>query len=75
VGKCHILKASVSHVLRVGFARCQWLPSIILATQEAEIRRFTVQISPGKYFPRPYLEKHSSLKRANGVTQVVKAPA
>jgi hypothetical protein len=33
--------------------------SVILATQEAEIRRIA-----GKYFTRPYLEKNPSQKRA-----------
>jgi hypothetical protein len=28
-------------------SRCQWLTSVILATQEAEIRRITVQSQPG----------------------------
>jgi hypothetical protein len=28
----------------------------------------------GKYFMRPYLKKHPSQKRADGVTQVVRAP-
>jgi hypothetical protein len=29
-------------------ARCQWLTSVILATQEAEIRRIVVQSQPGQ---------------------------
>jgi hypothetical protein len=29
-------------------ARCQWLTPVILATQEAEIRRITVQKQPRK---------------------------
>jgi hypothetical protein len=39
------------------WAWCWWLTRAILATQEAEIRRITVQSSPGKQFMRPYLEK------------------
>jgi hypothetical protein len=35
----------------------QWLTPVILATQEAEIRRTKVLSSPGKKFERPYLEK------------------
>jgi hypothetical protein len=35
-------------------ARCQWLTPIILATQEADIRRITVRSQP---FTRSYLEK------------------
>jgi hypothetical protein len=29
------------------FARCQWLTSVILATQEAEIRMIAVRSQPG----------------------------
>jgi hypothetical protein len=39
---------------------------VILATQEAEIRRITVQSQPGKEFARPYLEKTQHKKRALG---------
>jgi hypothetical protein len=34
-----------------------WLTSVILATQEAELRRIKVQSRPGKKFTKPYLEK------------------
>jgi hypothetical protein len=30
---------------------------VILATQEVEIRRITIQSQSGQYFTRPYLEK------------------
>jgi hypothetical protein len=30
------------------YARCQWLTPVILASQEAEIRRIKVQSQPGK---------------------------
>jgi hypothetical protein len=33
------------------------LMPVIPATQEAEIRRIVVQISPGQIFVRPYLKK------------------
>jgi hypothetical protein len=32
-------------------AGCQWLTSVILATQEAEIRRIMVRSQPGKIVP------------------------
>jgi hypothetical protein len=34
--------------IRTGRARCWWLRLLILATQEAEIRKITVQTQPGK---------------------------
>jgi hypothetical protein len=39
-------------------ARCWWLPPVILATQEAEIRRITVQGQPGQIV-------HKTLSRKN----------
>jgi hypothetical protein len=36
---------------------------VILANQEAEIRRIAVQASPGKLFGRPNLEKIHHKKR------------
>jgi hypothetical protein len=33
---------------------------IILSAWEAEIRRFRVETSPGKYFLRPYLQNNQS---------------
>jgi hypothetical protein len=35
----------------------QWLTPVILATQETEIRRITVQSQASKWFVRPYLKK------------------
>jgi hypothetical protein len=46
-------------------ARCQWFTPVILATQEAEIRRIMVQ----KQLVRPSLEKTHHIKRAGGVAQ------
>jgi hypothetical protein len=42
-------------------ARCWWLTSIILPTQEAEIRRISHAI-PGKQFPDPILKTHNTKK-------------
>jgi hypothetical protein len=36
---------------------CRWLTPVILATQEAEIRKIPFKDSPSKYFVRPYPEK------------------
>jgi hypothetical protein len=35
-----------------------WLTPVILATQEAEIRRIMVRSQPEQIFVRPYLEKY-----------------
>jgi hypothetical protein len=51
--------------------RHQWLTSIILATQEAEIRRITVQSQPRQIGHETLSQKHPSLKRAGGVAQGV----
>jgi hypothetical protein len=42
---------------------------VIVASQEAEVRRITVRSQVVKYFSRPYLKKKKSQKRASGVTQ------
>jgi hypothetical protein len=51
--------------------RHQWLTPIILATQEAEIRRITVQSQPGQMVPRDPILKNPSQKGASGVAQGV----
>jgi hypothetical protein len=38
-------------------AECWWLTSVILATQEAEIRRITVQSQPGQIVPQDPVSK------------------
>jgi hypothetical protein len=44
-------------------ARHQWLTPVILATQEAEIRRITVQRQPQANMERPYLKKKPITKK------------
>jgi hypothetical protein len=53
-------------------AGCWWLTSIILATQEAEMRRTEVQSQSRQVVPRDTTSKktlHTQKKRADGVTQ------
>jgi hypothetical protein len=52
-------------------ARHWWLPSVILATQEAEIRKIVVQSQPRKIVPNILSRKNPSQKRGGGVTQDV----
>jgi hypothetical protein len=52
-------------------ARCRWLISIILATQEAEIRRIVVRSQPGQIVCETLSRKKLSRKRAGGVAQGV----
>jgi hypothetical protein len=40
-----------------------WLIPVILAPQEAEIRRIVVQSQPGEQFLRPYLKNTHHKKR------------
>jgi hypothetical protein len=53
------------------FARRQWLTPVILATQEAEIRRTTVQSQHRQIVCETLPQKHPSQKRAGGVAQGV----
>jgi hypothetical protein len=39
---CFVIKNSIPNIKKTGLAGCQWLMPVILATQEAEIRRIAV---------------------------------
>jgi hypothetical protein len=55
------------------YVRCQWLTPVILATQEAEIRRIMIQSQPRQIVRETLSRKNSShkkkKKRAGGVAQ------
>jgi hypothetical protein len=46
-----------------------WLTSVILATQEAEIREIEVPSQPGQIVHETLSQKNPSQKRAGGVAQ------
>jgi hypothetical protein len=52
-------------------ARHQWLTPVILAAQEAEIRRIMVQSQPRQIVCETLSRKNPSQKRACGVVQVI----
>jgi hypothetical protein len=54
--------------LQVGY---QWLTSVILATQEAEIRRITVRRQARQIVHKTLSQKYPTQKRADGVVQGV----
>jgi hypothetical protein len=66
------VRVSVHSNLKVeGSAGCQWLSLIIPATQEAEIRRITVQGQPREIALKTRSRKYPTQKRSGRVVQVV----
>jgi hypothetical protein len=55
----------------LNLAGCWWLTPVILATQEAEIRRIEVQNDPSQTVHETISQKNPSQKRAGGVAQGV----
>jgi hypothetical protein len=52
-------------------AGCLWLTPVILATQEAEIRRIVVRSQPREIVLETLSQKNPSQKRTGGVAQAV----
>jgi hypothetical protein len=52
-------------------ARHQWLTPVILATQEAEIRKVTAQSQPRQIVQETLSQKNPSQKRAGEMAQCV----
>jgi hypothetical protein len=54
-------------------ARCQWLTPVILATQEAEIRRIVIRSQPWQIILQDSISKKKDItkERVAGVTQVI----
>jgi hypothetical protein len=52
-----------SFIKKLILARCQWLKPVILATQEAEIRRIAVQSQPRQIVLEILSQKHPSPKK------------
>jgi hypothetical protein len=50
-------------------ARCQWLKPVILATQETEIRKISVQSQAEKIVCKTLSQKYPTQKGAGGVAQ------
>jgi hypothetical protein len=58
-------------IKRAGVARHWWLTPVILAMQEAEIRKIVVQSQPRETILETLVQKNPSHKRGGGVTQPV----
>jgi hypothetical protein len=54
-------------------ARCKQLTPVILATQEAEIRRIKIGSKPGQIVLKILYQKYSTQKRVGGVAQSSKS--
>jgi hypothetical protein len=61
----------VINYIKMVLARCWWLMPVILATQEAEIRRIAVQSQSGQIVTQTLSQKNPPIKQAGGVVQGV----
>jgi hypothetical protein len=52
-------------------ARCQWLPPVILATWESEIRRIVVESQPAEMVHKTLSQNYPNTKKGGEVAQVV----
>jgi hypothetical protein len=64
------LKTKTRTELELG-ARCWWLTSVILATQEAEIRKLVVQGQPRQIVLETLSQKTHHKKKAGGMAEGV----
>jgi hypothetical protein len=64
-------KKSYFLFLKILLSTSQWLTPVLLATQEAEIRRISVQSQPGQIVHETLSRKNTLQKKASGVAQVV----
>jgi hypothetical protein len=73
--KCNVVtwlgSQSRKHTLGQNEARHWWLTPVILATQEAEIRRIRIQSQPRQIVCKTLSRKCTSQEKADGVAQGV----
>jgi hypothetical protein len=64
--KTSIVCIAKTEVKKPHTARCQWLTPIVLAIQEAEIRKITVRSQPGQTVRETLSQKTSSQQKRAG---------
>jgi hypothetical protein len=66
-----VLSSNPKSTQKKKFAKCWWLRPVILATQEAAIRRIKVQSHPGQIVLKTLSRKTLHKNRAGGVAEGV----